>query len=65
MGGNFHKLESLNYNGISETLYGTLQKELQIIDDSLSEVEIKQIMNKNPQIKFTEPQSMNYDKKVT
>ena len=62
----FHSIDlDRTFNDISRDYFKTLKSEIQVIDDSLTDVQMKTLMKENQEIKFTEPQSMNYDKKIT
>ena len=62
----FHSIDlDRTFNDISPEYFITLKSEIQVIDDSLIDTQMKTLMKENLEIKFTEPQSMNYDKKIT
>ena len=54
-----------NESSLSQESYECLKRQIQVIDDRLTSEEMKKLMLGNTETQYIEPQSMNFDKKLT
>lgn len=63
----FHEIsfKTDSEDSLSKEAYKCLKQQVQVIDDRLNSEQMKQLMQENTETHYIEPQSMNFDKKLT